>query len=600
MQNFLKYYQNELLFLRKKGGEFAKKHPEIADKLDIKDGESTDPYTERVIESVAFMSAKLAQRIDDNAQNIAFHLLSALYPNLINVFPPCSIVKFESENSISLSRSIEIRKGTNLFVNTKSGTECQFRTLYPLVIYPISISQINLLKVSRKMGGEDGWCIEIKIKTNSTPMEQLQLDNLLFYINSDITENALMLYEAIFSDPKRNVFVKIENQHFNLDLKNILPCGFSSDETVCPVPPYSTNCFQLFQEVLHFKRKFMFFRIINLNKVITESNIKNIDEISLIIDIAVPDEHLFQVVNNYSIILNATPIVNLFPVTSDPFRFDGMQPKYLLLADQARDEFLEIHAISELHIINHETKEDEIIQPYFSLAVDSDTNIAHDLYWIYSKESSNIRHLDGYDVYISLVDTKMNPYDIYADVVYAKTLCTNRNNTRDIPVSSKFYVDSLETAGYCAKLLHKTTEPISFLDSTTALWNLISQLSSNHLSISGAENLLLSIRKIAKIFSAGNDLKFCELLDGIKSINISDTIQRFGADAWRGFVKGKNITIEVSEENTSFSYIFCSIINEFLSDIVSINSFVNIKMISASTGKLLAYWLPTSGRKNVI
>ena len=600
MKTFLKYYQNELLSLREKGGEFAKQHPKIASKLDIKDGESTDPYTERLIESVAFMSAKLAQRIDDNAQNIAFHLLSALYPNLINVFPPCSIARFESEDNVSVSSPIKINKGTNLFVKSKNGAECQFRTLYPLVIYPISISQISFLKVSKQIGGDDGWCLELKIKTNSVPIEQLQIDDLLFYINSDITENALMLYESIFSNPKRTVFVDIKNQRFNLDLKNIFPCGFSPDETVCPVSPYSTNCFQLFQEILHFKKKFMFFRIMNLGKLLAETGIKNIDELSLIIDVTISDEHLFQVVNNDFIILNATPIVNLFPITSDPFRFDGTQPKYLLLADQARDKTLEIHSISELHIINNETKEVEIIQPYFSLTVDSDTNVVHDLYWLYSKESSEIRNLKGYDVYISLVDTKMNPHNIYADVVYAKTLCTNRNDTSGIPVLSRFYVDSLETAGYHATLLHKTTEPVSLIEGTTTLWNLISQLSSTHLSIANAQNLLCSIRKIAEIFSAGNERKVCELFDGIKSINIEDAVQRFGTDAWRGFVKGKNITIETDEENSAFTYLICAVINEYLSDIVSINSFIKTHMISAPSKQLLASWLPTSGRKDII
>ncbi len=600
MKTFLKYYQNELLSLREKGGEFAKQHPKIASKLDIKDGESTDPYTERLIESVAFMSAKLAQRIDDNAQNIAFHLLSALYPNLINVFPPCSIARFESEDNVSVSSPIKINKGTNLFVKSKNGAECQFRTLYPLVIYPISISQISFLKVSKQIGGDDGWCLELKIKTNSVPIEQLQIDDLLFYINSDITENALMLYESIFSNPKRTVFVDVKNQRFNLDLKNIFPCGFSPDETVCPVSPYSTNCFQLFQEILHFKKKFMFFRIMNLGKLLAETGIKNIDELSLIIDVTISDEHLFQVVNNDFIILNATPIVNLFPITSDPFRFDGTQPKYLLLADQARDKTLEIHSISELHIINNETKEDEIIQPYFSLTVDSDTNVVHDLYWLYSKESSEIRNLKGYDVYISLVDTKMNPHNIYADVVYAKTLCTNRNDTSGIPVLSRFYVDSLETAGYHATLLHKTTEPVSLIEGTTTLWNLISQLSSTHISIANAQNLLCSIRKVAEIFSAGNERKVCELFDGIKSINIENAVQRFGTDAWRGFVKGKNITIETDEENSAFTYLICAVINEYLSDIVSINSFIKTHMISASSKQLLASWLPTSGRKDII
>ncbi len=600
MKNFLKYYQDELLFLRKKGGIFAKNHPEIADKLDVKEGASTDPHTERIIESVAFMSAKLSQKIDDNAQNIAFHLLSALYPNLINTFPPCSVVRFRNNNNVSILHKLEIKRGTNLYVKSKAGTECQFRTLYPVTLYPIELCQINLLKVAKKLGGDDGWCLELKIKTNSVPIEQMQMDDLLFHINSEIVENSLMIYESIFSDPNRNVFIKIQDKYIQLESKDIVPCGFSASEAVCPITPFSTNCFQLFQEMLHFKRKFMFFRILNIGKLIDANGIKNIDELSIIIDIKISDEYLLQIVKNDSIILNTTPIVNLFPVTSDPFRFDGTQSKYLLLADQARDEALEIHSVSELHIINNETKEDEIIQPYFSLKIDADTNIAHNLYWLHSKESSELRHLSGFDTYISLVDTKMDPYKIYADVVYAKTLCTNRYATRDIPVFSKLYIDDVETAGYHAILLHKTTEPVSFLEGTTALWNLISQLSATHLSIAKSENLLSSIRKLCDIFSAGNGLKVDELFNEVKNIKICDAVQRFGQDAWRGFVKGKEVTMEVAEENTFFSYLLGTIVNQYLSDIVSLNSFVKLQIKSATTSKLLASWTPTSGRKDVV
>ncbi|MDO4975547.1 MAG: type VI secretion system baseplate subunit TssF, partial [Alphaproteobacteria bacterium] len=212
MKDFLNYYHDELLFLRQKGEIFAKKHPNVAEKLDIKNGESSDPQTERIIESVAFMAAKLHQKIDSNAQNIAFFLLSALYPNLINVFPPCGIAKFENENTASKPDKLLIKKGTSLFVNSKNDVECQFRTLYPITLYPIDISNIQLLKTAKKIGGIDGWSLEINIITKSIPIELMELNDLLFYINLDIIEDSVSLYESIFSDPNRNVFLKINEK----------------------------------------------------------------------------------------------------------------------------------------------------------------------------------------------------------------------------------------------------------------------------------------------------------------------------------------------------------------------------------------------------
>lgn len=596
MKSFLNYYHDELLFLRQKGGSFAKAHPEIAERLDIKNGQSTDPQTERIIESVAFMAAKLNQKIDDNAQNIAFHLLSALYPNLINTFPPCGVVKFETDESVLISDNISVAKGTNLFVKARSGNECQFKTIYPLTLYPLKISGINL----QKTGGDDGWAFEINIKTTSVPIELISPNDILFYINSEVPDQALVIYESLFSKANRDIFLKVRDTQVKLPPQNLVQCGFDDSESVCPVTPYSTNSFQLFQEMLHFRKKFMFFRVFGIGETINSLGLESIDEFSIIIDAKLTTERLFEVVKDDSIILNSAPIVNLFNVTSDPFKFDGTSSKYLLLADQTRDSSIEIHSVSELHIIDDRTKEDKIVQPYFSLAIDSDTNIIHDLYWLHSKESSQLRNLDGFDTYISFVDTKMNPYNIYADVVYAKTLCTNRYATRDISTSSKMYIDSIETGGYYAKLLHKTTEPVSFSENTSSLWNLISQLTATHMSVSKAGNLMDSLRKISDLFSSSNRLKVDELFEGIKKVEVREIVQRFGKDAWRGFVKGKEITFEVAEESSFFTYFLGCIVNQYLSDIISINSFIKLVMKSTINGKTLATWNATSGKRDLI
>ena len=58
--------------------------------------------------------------------------------------------------------------------------------------------------------------------------------------------------------------------------------------------------------------------------------------------------------------------------------------------------------------------------------------------------------------------------------------------------------------------------------------------------------------------------------------------------------------MEVAEENTFFSYLLGTIVNQYLSDIVSLNSFVKLQIKSATTSKLLASWKPTSGRKDVV
>ncbi|MDR3224397.1 MAG: type VI secretion system baseplate subunit TssF [Holosporales bacterium] len=598
MKNFLRYYQDELLFLREKGGAFAKAHQDIASKLDIKNGESTDPQTERIIEAVAFMAAKIQQKIDENSEDLAKYLLSALYPNLINIFPSCSIAKFETNESVSISETVYIPKNTSLFVNSKAGIECIFKTIYPVNLYPINISSIDLVKTSRVIGGVDGWCLEISLMSNSESFEKLKIDNLLFHINSEIQEDAILIYSALFSNPTRTVFLKINDNYIQMNAQDIVQCGFDDKESVCPVPRYSTNVLQLFQELLHFKRKFMFFRILNLDRLLEKFCHAETKNISIVIDIDLSNDRIFQIIKNDSIMIGATPIVNLFPVTSDPFRFDGTKTRYLLLADQAKDKSVEIHSISSLHMIDSITKEDNIVQPYFSLETDSDTNVIHDTFWVHSKENAEIRNLEGSDTYVSLVDTKMNPFDVYDNVVYAKTLCTNRFEPMDVKTFSIMHIESVETAGYSAKLLYKTSSPISFTENSTALWNLVSQLSSNHLSIKQSQNLLLVVKKIIDIFSSDNNVKASEILDNIADIQIKEIVKRFGKDAWRGFVKGIEVSVYTTEDSgAKFSYLFCSVLNRYLSSIITINSFISLKLISTLSGKIVASW-PILAKQN--
>ena len=601
MKEFLNYYQDELLFLREKGGAFAKKHPEIASKIDLKNFESSDPHTERIIESVAFMSAKLNQKIDDNAQSIAFYLLSALYPNLISTFPPCSVMRFEKQDRVSSSDVIYVQKNTTVVASSKSGKSCLFKTIYPLNIYPIEIEDVFLSKVSKKVGGVDGWCIDISIATQSVPFEKLPLSEILFYINSDITEDALLIYESIFSTPNGSVFLKINDMDIELDSKNLIACGFEDDDAVCPIPKYSNNSFQLFQEMLHFKKKFMFFKILDIDKAIKSSCVTNIDKITIRIDVNFSNERILHILKKNSIIINATPIVNLFPLTSDPFRFTGTKNKYLLLADQARDSSIEIHSISSVHMINNESNEDRVVQPYFSLAVDSHSNSIHEIFWTYNEESAEVRGLPGVDIYLSFVDTNMKPFSSYSDVAYAKTLCTNRSEALEIPVLSKLNVEKVDAAGYTARIIHKATKPTSFSESNSVLWNLISQLSATHISLSNEDHLMAGISKLTKIFSCGLLVKSEELTSSISRIVPKEIVRRFGKDAWRGFVRGTEFKVFIKEEQKSFfSFFFCSILDHYLSSCVSINSFVELVLCSERTDKELARWSPTSGRRDLL
>ena len=65
-EELLEYYERELTYLRQMGGDFARKYPRVAGRLLLDPDNCEDPHVERLIESFAFLAARVHRRIDDD------------------------------------------------------------------------------------------------------------------------------------------------------------------------------------------------------------------------------------------------------------------------------------------------------------------------------------------------------------------------------------------------------------------------------------------------------------------------------------------------------------------------------------------------------
>ena len=90
----LDYYESELSFLRQMGAEFAEKYPKVASRLVLGPNIAEDPHVERLIESFAFLAARVHLKVDDDFPEITESLLSVLYPHYIRPVPSMSVVEF--------------------------------------------------------------------------------------------------------------------------------------------------------------------------------------------------------------------------------------------------------------------------------------------------------------------------------------------------------------------------------------------------------------------------------------------------------------------------------------------------------------------------
>jgi type VI secretion system protein ImpG len=322
-ESLLRYYHSELSYLRKMGAAFARRYPKIGTNLELSADQCADPHVERLIESFAFLTARLQRRMDQEFPEITAALLGVLYPHLVNPVPPMAIAQFQVDpDQGKLTTGHEIRAGTQLFAQTTDGLTCRFRTCYPVTLWPLDLisagfespAQFDFLDSAADVAS----VLRLRISAVGLNLEELSLGKLRFYIRGDATL-VNTLYELLFCHAMR-VAILPENgrRPVYLPERSILPVGFEPTDEVIPYPPQSLPAYRLLQEYFAFPEKFHFFELDHLDAVLKGKTL----DILILLDRVAPSR---MAVDRGTFCLGCSPIINLFRKTTDPIRVDQRQ-----------------------------------------------------------------------------------------------------------------------------------------------------------------------------------------------------------------------------------------------------------------------------------
>src|ERR1035437_1582204 len=140
--DLLLYYERELTYMCQMGAQFADKYPKIASRLVLEPSKCDDPHVERLLESFAFLSARVHLKIDDEFPEITEALLSIVYPHYIRPLPSMSIAEFTLDpEQGKVVTGMPIPRGSVLYSRPVAGTPCKFRTCYDTTLWPVSIAE---------------------------------------------------------------------------------------------------------------------------------------------------------------------------------------------------------------------------------------------------------------------------------------------------------------------------------------------------------------------------------------------------------------------------------------------------------------------------
>jgi type VI secretion system protein ImpG len=595
--DFIRYYKGELTYLRKMGRLFSERYPKLASRLELSPHECADPHVERLIESFAFLSARIQRRLDSEFPEITASLLGVLYPHLVNPVPPMAMAHFEADPAQrKLASGYTISKNTPLFAQTTEGLTCRFRTCYPVTLWPLEVTgagfepkaQFDFLDSASQVAA----VLRLRLTAKGASLAELDLHRLRFYINGS-SSLVSALYEMLFAHSVGVVILAGEGEPLPLPKEAILPVGFEPDEEVLPYPAHAHPAYRLVQEYFIFPEKFHFF---DLDRLQLHSNAQLLD-ILILLDQA-PQERLG--VDRHTFYLGCTPVINLFPKTTEPIRLDHRQMEYRLVPDMRRERTMEIHSILSVTASSNPQEGSVSFEPFYSFHHRQDGKEQR-AFWHARRAPSGHADRPGTEIFLSFVDLDFKPGLPPTQTVFAHTLCTNRELAVQLPAGALLQLEEAAPIAH-VHCFGKPTPPAYPLIGGATLWALISNLSLNHLSLAGGKESLSALKEILRLYGASNRSATWQQIEGIREMACRGVVERVGKNAWRGFCRGTEITLVFEEGMYEGSNVFllASVLNHFFSLYASLNSFTQLVIRKQGHKEEWKRWPCSAGAQPIV
>ena len=596
--DLLRYYFDELTYLRKTGQNFARHYPRVAGRLEMPNGESSDPHVERLIESFAFLTARIQRQINAEFPEVTSALLGVLYPQLVQPIPPMAIAQFEVDpRRGKLTTGHLISRHTSLFAQSEEGLTCRFRNCYDVTLWPVSVTEAALEPAARydflSSTPKIGAVLRIRLSAAGGSLADLSLSCLRFFLNGP-SELTSAIYELLFTSTLGIALLGDGSADpVQLAPDAIQPVGFGGNEDVLPYPHHALPGYRLLQEHFNFPEKFLFFDMQQLDSGKAD---QNLDILFLLPQM--PRSNL--AIDSGLFLLGCTPVINLFAKTTEPIRLDHRQLEYRLVADIRRERTTEIHSIVKVSASANPQEATREYHPFYSFRHTNDSS-GPQAFWTARRVPTEREDLPGTDVLLSFLDLNFKPSLPPDQIVFAHTLCTNRRLATELPDNARLQIEeSAPVLGI--RCLSKPSAPVYPPMAGKTLWQLISNLSLNHLSLTSDAHGLSALKEMLQLYSFSNRPSVQQQINGIRQMQCKRTTRRIGPDAWRGFCQGTEVTLAF--DRTLYvgnsALLLASVLRHFLAMHASVNSFVQVVATRTQQEGEWKRWSPLAGNQQVL
>ena len=557
-----KYFLNELDSLKEIAQEFSRANPTLAPQLSQA---SADPDVERILEGVAFLTAGIRQKIDDDFPEFSQGLLNQIFPHYLRPVPSATIIEFKP--TPILKNTLTTLAGTYLDSVEVDEVRCRYKTTYQVDVSPVSITTARVSETSTGRRAID-------LTFTGTNLASWKTDHLRLHIGGDY-QGAVDTFFILNHFLDSIALIDAQGNEITGDEMLITPVGFDDDFKLLDYPSNSFPAYRLIQEYFLLKEKFLFLEIRGLDKYLNQLNGNSFSLRFYISELPMQIPKLSAA----RFVLHATPAVNLFKHEAESFLNDYKRSEYLLRPMRNTNNQFHIYTVDRVTGNNRKMARKN---HYTKTGLFNPEKNTSPVYQTCTRagESGNVSS------YISF--SYPRNYDLEnKESVQVELTCTNGEHTAKLKV------------GDITRKTSSTSELVDFTNIITpsesqeaptghsVLWRLLSHLALNYLSLADTDNLksLLELYIFSGHTGSKQEVANHKRINGISAVSVQACDRMIKGVPMRG--QEVQVTVDASNfVSKGDMYLFGMLLDRLMGSFASLNCFTEFSLVDSTTDEV--------------
>jgi len=564
-----RYFQQELAQLRELGEEFARAHPAVAPMLG---GAGADPDVERLLEGVAFLTAQIREKIEDDFPEIIHELIQLIWPHYLRPIPCTTVIAFKPKPM--LKQPLIIARGAQIASVPVEGTPCLFRTCCDVELHPLHLLEASYIEAAGRPPA-----IRILLELRGMKLADWTPRTLRLFLGGGYAQSA-DLYLLLCRSLHRVLLTPAEGgASCALPPDALQPAGFSPAEALLPYPPHSFPGYRILQEYFILPEKFCF---LDLNGWERWRDRGPGDRFEIVFELNNAPSPPPRIRREH-FVLGAATAVNLFGHDADPIRLDHRTTGYPVRPSGVNTQHYQVYDIQEVIGVAQGSARQRVYQP-FEVFSTQEGPVP-----VYQKVFRPSPVRAGYDVSLSVSYPPGEGLPA-PETLSIRLLCTNGalpENLRagDIALPTSRSPEFAEFAN-----IRPPAPNILPPLGSNLLWRLLGHLSLNYLSLQRPEHLQALLELY--IFPHSRDRRAVlanrKRIEGIQGIHVLPADRLISGIPMRG----RNIILRMRQDHFAGAgdlFLFGCVLDYFLGVYASLNTFTRIEIEEVLKGERLQW-----------